>query len=325
MIIKQIKKTIIAAFLLAVSAPVAGQDLLARQAPVDRKMKAVDSFVIHRLASPELFFESNDEIYEDWDNFHAHSSQALLPDSFMIDLRDFCMPTPSRLITSNFGPRWGRSHKGLDIKVYIGDTIRAAFGGKVRVVKNDGRRGYGKYIVIRHNNGLETYYGHLSKQLVNVDQVVNAGDVIGLGGNTGRSTGSHLHFETRLSGVALHPALMFDFINQDVTGDSYVFRKKTYERECSLARKRLEAMRAGKAEDMDLGDLAIAEAADEEVEETATPMKAVRGNRGYYKVRRGDTLSAIARKRGLTVRQLCKLNRINTRTKIRPGQILRTS
>ena len=84
------------------------------------------------------------------------------------------MPTPSRVITSNFGARWGRQHKGIDLKVYIGDTIRSAFSGKVRMVKYD-RGGYGKYIVIRHNNGLETIYGHLSKQLVEEDQVVRAG------------------------------------------------------------------------------------------------------------------------------------------------------
>ena len=118
-------------------------------------------------------------------------------------------------MTSNFGARWGRQHEGLDIKVYIGDTIRAAFSGKVRMVKyNPG--GYGKYVVIRHNNGLETTYGHLSAQLVEENQEVRAGEPIGLGGNTGRSTGSHLHFETRLCGVAINPALMFDFREQDV-------------------------------------------------------------------------------------------------------------
>lgn len=85
-------------------------------------------------------------------------------------------------------------HNGLDIKVYIGDTIRAAFSGKVRMVKYE-RRGYGKYVVIRHENGLETVYGHLSKQIVDENQYVEAGEPIGLGGNTGRSTGSHLHFE----------------------------------------------------------------------------------------------------------------------------------
>ena len=113
-------------------------------------------------------------------------------------------------------------HNGLDIKVYIGDTIRAAFDGRVRMVKYE-RRGYGKYVVIRHDNGLETIYGHLSKQIVAEDEYVKAGDPIGLGGNTGRSTGSHLHFETRFLGEVINPEFMFDFPNQDIVSDSYLF------------------------------------------------------------------------------------------------------
>ena len=132
------------------------------------------------------------------------------------------MPTEHTKITDVFGyrPRRRRGHYGLDIKVYVGDTIRAAFDGKVRVVKNQGRRGYGKYVVIRHDNGLETIYGHLSKQLVEVDQLVKAGEPIALGGNTGRSTGSHLHFETRFLGKPLNPALMFDFETDSKKGTS---------------------------------------------------------------------------------------------------------
>jgi murein DD-endopeptidase MepM/ murein hydrolase activator NlpD len=135
------------------------------------------------------------------------------------------MPTTSQKVTSNYGYRWNRMHAGIDVKVYIGDTIRAAFGGKVRIVKYD-PKGYGKFIVIRHPNGLETYYGHLSKQLVIENQDVKSGEAIGLGGNTGRSTGSHLHFETRLCGISINPALMFDFVNQDVTDDYYVVNPK---------------------------------------------------------------------------------------------------
>lgn len=116
-------------------------------------------------------------------------------------------------------------HKGIDVKVYIGDTICAAFDGKVRVVNYDAN-GYGYYIVIRHSNGLETVYGHLSKQLVKINQIVKSGEPIGLGGNTGRSTGSHLHFETRLCGMALNPSYMFDFVAQDVKSDHYHFLKK---------------------------------------------------------------------------------------------------
>ena len=163
-------------------------------------------------------------LYPNWsyDRVHAYGNTVQIPDSFRIDLTGFCMPTTHTKITSKCGPRWRRMHNGLDIKVYIGDTIRAAFDGRVRMVKYE-RRGYGKYVVIRHDNGLETIYGHLSKQIVDEDQYVKAGDPIGLGGNTGRSTGSHLHFETRFLGEVINPEFMFDFPNQDIVADSYLF------------------------------------------------------------------------------------------------------
>ena len=230
---QKLKTLVILTIATICSLPMMGQDLLARQAPIDRKMKAVDSVALQRLIFTENYDSPAEDLYEDWSNRYAHQETAL-PDSFRISLKDFCMPTDSRVLTSNFGARWGRQHKGLDIKVYIGDTIRAAFSGKVRIVRYE-RRGYGKYVVIRHYNGLETIYGHLSAQLVVEDQEVRAGEPIGLGGNTGRSTGSHLHFETRLCGVALNPALMFDFRNQDVVDDYYMFHKNSYQSESVIA------------------------------------------------------------------------------------------
>lgn len=125
-------------------------------------------------------------------------------------------------ITSKYGPRRRRMHKGIDLKVLKGDTIRAAFNGKVRI-KAFERRGYGYYVVLRHPNGLETIYGHLSKILVEENQIVRAGETIGLGGNTGRSTGSHLHFETRFLGQAINPAEIIDFENGVPHQDTYVF------------------------------------------------------------------------------------------------------
>jgi murein DD-endopeptidase MepM/ murein hydrolase activator NlpD len=295
--------------------PVMGQDLLAKQAPIDRRMKAVDSMALKRLFQAESYENPAADLYNDWNNRYAHKA-TVLPDSFRIDLRDFCMPTTSRVLTSNFGARWGRQHKGLDIKVYIGDTIRAAFSGKVRIVRYEGR-GYGKYVVIRHNNGLETIYGHMSKQLVTEDQEVRAGDPIGLGGNTGRSTGSHLHFETRLCGIALNPALMFDFKNQDVVNDYYVFRKSTYNRESAEA-TRLRGV-GGKAVngDLDIPQQSYASA------EPATSKGARTHTTRFHKVAKGETLSSIARKRGMTVSAICKLNHIKATTRIRAGQILR--
>ncbi len=291
-----------------------GQDLLARQAPIDTKMKAVDSVALQRLIYTENYDSPAADLYDDWSNQYAHRETAL-PDTFRISLRDFCMPTPSRVITSNFGARWGRQHKGLDIKVYTGDTIRAAFSGKVRVVRYEGR-GYGKYVVIRHYNGLETIYGHMSKQLVVEDQEVRAGDPIGLGGNTGRSTGSHLHFETRLCGVALNPALMFDFRNQDVVEDEYIYRKSTYNRE-SAAATRLRGVQGN-------GSYTAADVLGEDVElATAAPAASYAQETRFHKVKRGETLYSIAKRRGTTVDRIMKLNHLKKNARLRAGQILK--
>ena len=296
--------------------PVVAQDLLARQAPVDRKARKLDTLALQNIIYRENLESPASELYEDWDNTYAHKAIAM-PDSFRINLKHFCMPTPSRVVTSNFGPRWGRQHKGLDIKVYIGDTIRAAFSGKVRIVRYEAA-GYGKYIVIRHPNGLETIYGHLSKQLVDENQEVRAGEVIGLGGNTGRSTGSHLHFETRLCGMALNPALMFDFRNQDVTGDFYTYNKRTYDREsreATAARGKVGS--GGYTRDEVLGGATS--------DNILAQDGAVETEKLYHKVQSGETLSSIATKRGVTVDQLCRLNHIRKNMKIRKGMILRYS
>lgn len=312
---KKIIRTISVSLLLTLSAsPVVAQDLLARQAPVDRKARKVDTLALQKLINTENLESPAADLYDEWNNVYAHKAKNV-PDSFRISLRNFCMPTVSRVVTSNFGSRWGRQHKGIDIKVYIGDTIRAAFSGKVRMVKyNPG--GYGKYIVIRHPNGLETIYGHLSKQLVSEDQEVRAGDVIGLGGNTGRSTGSHLHFETRLCGLALNPALMFDFRNQDVVGDYYVYNSRTHDRESLDANElRGKIGNGGYTREQVVGK-GYASAARSEV---------VSQEKLYHKVAKGETLSVISRKRGVSIDQICKLNHIRKNIKIKPGMILRYS
>lgn len=312
---KKIIRTISVSLLLTLSAsPAVAQDLLARQAPVDRKARKVDTLALQKLINTENLESPAADLYDEWNNVYAHKTENV-PDSFRISLRNFCMPTVSRVVTSNFGSRWGRQHKGIDIKVYIGDTIRAAFSGKVRMVKyNPG--GYGKYIVIRHPNGLETIYGHLSKQLVSEDQEVRAGDVIGLGGNTGRSTGSHLHFETRLCGLALNPALMFDFRNQDVVGDYYVYNSRTHDRE-SIAANELRGKigNGGYTREQVVGK-GYASAAKTEV---------VSQEKLYHKVAKGETLSVISKKRGVSIDQICKLNHIRKNIKIKPGMILRYS
>lgn len=271
------------AMMLVFSAQSFGQDLLAEQPPLDTQMAKIDSVVLDRLIRAEAYEYPAQDLYPEWSNEYAHKyTNVVMPDSLVIDLTGFCMPTENTKVNDIFGyrPRRRRMHYGLDVKVERGDTIRSAFDGKVRYVSYQ-RRGYGHYVVIRHPNGLETLYAHLTKSLVAENEVVKAGDPIGLGGNTGRSTGTHLHFETRLLGKALNPALMFDFPNQDVTGDIYVYlkpKKKVYD-----------------PSDPDT----------------------------YYKVRKGDSLGRIASRQGTTVKNLCKLNGITTKTVLRPGQILR--
>ena len=174
----------------------------------------------------------------------------------------------------------------FDIDVERGDTIYSAFDGKVRIASYQ-RRGYGHYVVIRHDNGLETLYAHLSKKLVGENQNVKAGEPIGLGGNSGRSSGSHLHFETLLMGKSLNPALLFDFKNQDVTGDTYIYRKPGS-----------RYVENGK-------------------------VKVAGPEPKYHKVKSGETISRIAAKHGVSQKTIFKLNGLNSRSVIRPGQRLR--
>ncbi|MDE6714973.1 MAG: peptidoglycan DD-metalloendopeptidase family protein, partial [Muribaculaceae bacterium] len=158
------------------------------------------------------------------------------------------------------------------------------------------RRGYGYYVVLRHENGLETVYGHLSKFIVEPNEYVKAGDPIALGGNTGRSTGSHLHFETRFMGYAINPAAIFDFENQTTHTDTYTFNKKTFEnsRDYSPRNKGKNSTYAA-------------------------------SGKSTYRVRKGDSLSKIAVRNGTTVAKLCKLNGITTSTKLQVGKVLRVN
>ncbi len=315
MILKTLKNVAIAAFCSMLAVPAMGQDLLANQAPIDRKMSTVDTLMMQQLIKNEVWESSAAaDLYESWNESEAVYVPTALPDTFRVNLRGFCMPTDHRQVTSNFGARWGRQHKGLDIKVYIGDTIRAAFDGIIRVVRYEAR-GYGKYVVIRHYNGLETTYGHMSKQLVREGQEVKAGTPIGLGGNTGRSTGSHLHFETRLCGVALNPALMFDFKNQDVVGDYWIFRRSTYNRESSQA-TRLR----GTGGIYRGGDGLFA---GNNSKSSAKSSNKERVQSRNHKIKKGETLFSIARKHGTTVDALCKLNHIKKNVTLKPGRVLR--
>lgn len=282
------------------------QDKIARQAPSDKRLNNVNNVKLNNTIKAVDLENPASDIYTDWtDNIRQCSGN--VPTNYKVDLRGFCMPTPSRKINSKFGPRWGRTHEGIDVKVYIGDTIRAAFDGKVRICKYNAG-GYGYYVVIRHHNGLETLYGHLSKQIVKKDQIVRAGDPIGLGGNTGRSYGSHLHFETRMLGKPIDPALMFDFENQDVTGDFY-----------SVGNGAVTKASASSAQKKD--DVAsIQKVATFNETEADTSAESV-----SHTIKKGETLYSIATQYGTTVEKLRSLNGLKPNTILYVGQVIKCS
>lgn len=274
-------------------------DLIAAQHNISDQIKVQDT----ELFIDNLFTEEEEpelDIYtEGWDSQSVNCYRnAVVPQTKEINVSKFAMPCPGYM-TSPYGyrRRFRRMHKGVDLKVQIGDTIRAAFDGKVRLTKFE-RRGYGYYVVIRHTNELETVYGHLSKFLVEPDQYVKAGDPIALGGNTGRSTGPHLHFETRFMGYAINPSAIFDFENQTTHTDTYTFDKSTYENARDYSPRR------GKS---------LASSSGNKSSKAAST----------YTVRRGDSLSKIAVRNGTTVKKLCKLNGLTTSSKLAVGKKLK--
>lgn len=258
-----------------------------------KELATIDEAGMKEVLEREALMFPADELYaSNWDNRYANPFQTNkinFPDSYEIDCSSFVIPIDGEIkVTSKYGPRRRRMHRGIDLKVYTGDTIRAAFDGKVRI-RSFERAGYGYYLVIRHPNGLETVYGHLSKFIVNVNDIVRAGEPIGLGGNTGRSTGSHLHFETRFLGQAIDPAEIIDFDHGVPHKDLYVFKNvKINGRNSNIY--------------------------------TSSDSRMV-----YHRVKSGDTLGAIAKRYGTTVNELCRLNGIKSTSVLRIGQSLRCS
>lgn len=284
-------------------------NLIARQENIGNQISSKDTqaFLDNLFKDEE---EPELDIYnEGWNSrsVNAYAGMAV-PDTKVIDVSEFAMPCPG-YVTSPYGyrRRFRREHKGIDLKLQTGDTVYAAFDGRVRLT-NFERRGYGYYVIVRHPNGLETVYGHLSRFLVEPDQDVKVGEPIALGGNTGRSFGSHLHFETRFMGIPINPAAIFDFANQTVHTDTYTFDKNTYKRARNFDPAANE-------------QYASKYRASRPASQSATASSGSRSRN--YTVRRGDTLSRIASRNGVTVRQLCKLNGLTTKSKLQPGKKLR--
>lgn len=253
-------------------------------------------------------YKNDPEVFNNhWDttNIHAYRDIELdsLPEATAIRLVDslesYHYPYIGR-ITSRYGPRRGRAHQGLDIGLKTGDPIYATFDGKVRLSKAAGD--YGNLVIIRHNNGLETYYAHLSQRDVEVGDWVVAGQQIGLGGSTGRSTGPHLHYEVRYKGQSFDPERLIDFSNGNLRRDELLLKRRHF----SIYSKY----------EQDFGD-------EEEVAKQEEAERKAAAAVQYHTVRSGDTLGAIARKYGTSVSRICQLSGIKSTSILRIGQKLR--
>jgi len=225
------------------------------------------------------------DLYCDWNTQRVHpyknglsAMKDTIPLVLAYDSCDFVAPYVGRK-TSDFGYRRYRYHYGVDIKLYKGEKVKAAFEGVVRIAQYDGD--YGKVVVIRHENGLETLYAHLSKLKVKEGDKVEAGHVIGLGGNTGRSTGSHLHFEVRYKGEPINPNTLIEWETGYLCQNTLLLNQEHFQYLVDIRKRK------------------------------------------YHKIRSGDTLSGIARRYGTSVRNLCRLNGLSSKSTLRIGKVLR--
>ncbi len=213
--------------------------------------------------------------------------------------KNFSSPIDRKMVvTSRFGWRRRRPHRGIDIDLQIGDSVRSILDGKVRYSKYHG--GHGNTVIVRHSNGLETVYAHLSKNLVKENDEVKKGQVIGTGGITGNSRGSHLHLEVRYQGKSINPEYLFEFTNKNEIRSEvfYVTKKWTNPRYHISTRKSKIVV----CDSID--DIALQSKQEKEI----------------YTVRKGDTLHRIANKYGVAVSEICKINSIPYNSVLKIGQ-----
>lgn len=205
------------------------------------------------------------------------------------------------VVTSRFGRRRRGPHRGLDIDLVTGDYVRSVLPGKVRFVGYS--RGHGKTVVVRHANDVETVYAHLSGYTVKTNDIIKEGQIIGLGGNTGNSRGSHLHLEVRYKGVCIHPEYVFNFDGSKTIHSKFLWVTNGW---------KSPSMHSSYKQS-DISPL------ETEVDAIAFQKNEPR----YYKVRSGDTLSGISRKHGIRLSHICKINSISSSSILRIGQTLR--
>ena len=279
--------------------------------------------VANSLVPASINNEFLNQYYKSWDTLFVRrysevppiTDQAIILPLFNENSTGFVMPAEGTFL-SPFGSRGRRVHSGVDIKLEAGDPVGVAFDGVVRMARK--YSGYGNCVVVRHFNGLETLYGHLSKIKVKVNQQVKAGDIIGLGGRTGRASCNHLHFETRFQGKAFNPKELINFDSYSLLSDTFAVTKTTY----GLSRDYLPTTTSSEL----VTDIESENGNPKaELANKAKSAKSAKSSKSkkYHTIKSGDTLSAVSRKYGVSVKQLCSINGIKASKTLQLGTKLR--
>lgn len=275
-----------------------------------------------------------DHIYKVWDvhNIHSYKFQkSRMRDTVNLVMAyescDFHLPRKGD-ITSDFGKRAGGYHNGIDILLRTGNEVKAAFEGMVRIAQYSSS--YGNVVVIRHNNGIETLYAHLSKRKVKPGDYVQTGQTIGLGGNTGRSSGSHLHFETRYKGEPINPNKIIDFKTGKLKNDTIFLTKYNFKSSKNVLKnkktkkpvnntKSIVKTKTPKPNNVKVKPVVKPKEATKKAPKTVEPKTVTKtkkstGNKKYHKVEYGNTLYSLARENGVSVQQIQKWNKLKGNT-----------
>ena len=273
----------------------------------DKSWKYLDMIDFDGIVNPELheIIQGNSNYLwkENWDTqvpYTYDNDLSKIPDTLWLCSVDsihnkFCMPHPG-MVTSRFKYRGSKFHYGIDVDLVTGDTLSSAFDGVVRYAKfNTG--GFGNLVIIRHYSGLETYYAHLDKLFVSPNQKVKAGEHIGLGGNTGHSTGDHLHFEIRFFGNALNPEEVIDFQTKKLKNENLFIHAGMFNYKKTTSGKSSSSSRTKTVS----GDSKVK----------------------FHKVRSGDSLFAMSLKYNTTLDKICKLNGIEPSKILKIGETIK--
>ncbi len=309
------KKRGVSCFVLLISFfKISAQELPKQEDPVKiceyKRIVIGDKFAylpIYPKKDPSLFKEHDDDHIKEaysahWDTEHLNpywDEQVSFP--FLLKFGDekFSSPVSRKMVvTSRYGWRRGRPHKGIDIDLQTGDEVKSILDGKIRYVGY--YRGYGNMVIVRHYNGIETLYAHLSELLVRENQEVKKGAVIGKGGVSGNARGSHLHLEVSYHGKTINPEYVFEFSNEtEIRSDTFVVTKKW-----ATPRRHRSTRKSNVVVYKTMDDVSLVKEQQQK----------------FYTVKKGDTLYRIANKHGLAVSELCKANSIKRNSVLKIGQ-----